>query len=56
MIPSYQCTFCIGWMQRIDQRCPNCGGNFAPHPIRPVAALLRHPGFLVRVSNPAGCT
>jgi uncharacterized protein len=55
MICSYECTFCIGCVQQLGQRCPNCGGNFTPRPIRPEAALLRHPASTVRVSNPVGC-
>lgn len=35
-ICSYECTFCAccadGFLQNV---CPNCGGGFAPRPVRP---------------------
>ena len=35
-ICSYECTFCANCVEGILQRvCPNCGGGFAPRPIRP---------------------
>ena len=35
-ICSYECTFCANCVDRIlGNVCPNCGGNFAPRPIRP---------------------
>jgi hypothetical protein len=35
-ICSYECTFCATCVDRIlDNVCPNCGGGFAPRPIRP---------------------
>jgi hypothetical protein len=43
-ICSYECTFCAdcadGPLQNV---CPNCGGGFAPRPIRP--ARERRPGL-----------
>jgi hypothetical protein len=36
-ICSYECTFCADCVAtNIDNVCPNCGGGFAPRPIRPV--------------------
>jgi hypothetical protein len=35
-ICSYECTFCVTCVETIlDNVCPNCGGGFAPRPIRP---------------------
>jgi hypothetical protein len=35
-ICSYECTFCADCAERVlENVCPNCGGGFAPRPIRP---------------------
>ena len=35
-ICSYECTFCADCADtKLSNVCPNCGGNFAPRPIRP---------------------
>jgi hypothetical protein len=35
-ICSYECTFCAACVERLlGNVCPNCGGGFAPRPIRP---------------------
>lgn len=34
-ICSYECTFCSACIQKLQNVCPNCGGGFAPRPIRP---------------------
>lgn len=34
-ICTYECTFCMGCVDRLHNVCPNCGGGFAPRPIRP---------------------
>ena len=35
-ICSYECTFCAECVEtRLFNVCPNCGGGFAPRPIRP---------------------
>ena len=35
-ICSYECTFCADCVEtRLGNVCPNCGGGFAPRPIRP---------------------
>jgi hypothetical protein len=35
-ICSYECTFCADCVERVlSDVCPNCGGGFAPRPIRP---------------------
>ena len=36
-ICSYECTFCAECVEKVlSNVCPNCGGGFAPRPIRPV--------------------
>src|SRR5690242_21376646 len=35
-ICTFECTFCAACVeQRLANVCPNCGGGFAPRPIRP---------------------
>lgn len=35
-ICSYECTFCADCVEtHLANVCPNCGGGFAPRPIRP---------------------
>jgi hypothetical protein len=42
-ICSYECTFCADCVETVLLNvCPNCGGGFAPRPIRP--AVERRPG------------
>lgn len=48
-ICSFECTFCADCATEVfDGVCPNCGGNFAPRPIRPPAELAVHPGSTER--------
>jgi hypothetical protein len=36
MICSFECTFCSDCVHTVlDNVCPNCGGGFAPRPVRP---------------------
>lgn len=36
MICTYECTFCAACVETLLHNvCPNCGGGFAPRPIRP---------------------
>ena len=38
-ICSYECTFCAECVETVlFNVCPNCGGGFAPRPIRPARA------------------
>jgi hypothetical protein len=35
-ICSFECTFCADCVERVlGNVCPNCGGGFAPRPVRP---------------------
>ena len=55
-ICSYECTFCVHCVETIlCNVCPNCGGGFAPRPMRPVnehrpgVCLGRRPASTTRV-------
>jgi uncharacterized protein len=50
VICTYECTFCARCAETVlGGRCPNCGGNFAPRPIRPPWLLARDPASTTRV-------
>ena len=56
MICSYECTFCRDCVDSVLQDvCPNCGGGFAPRPIRAASALAKFPASTERVFKPSGC-
>ena len=41
-ICSYECTFCASCVDTVlGNVCPNCGGGFAPRPIRPATNWRR---------------
>jgi hypothetical protein len=49
-ICTYECTFCVTCAEEVyGGRCPNCGGNFVPRPIRPAALLAVNPPSTTRV-------
>jgi hypothetical protein len=51
-ICSYECTFCADCVEnRLHNVCPNCGGGFAPRPIRP--AREWRPGACVGKQQPS---
>jgi hypothetical protein len=53
-ICSYECTFCAECVEEILRNvCPNCGGGFAPRPIRP-AKNWKNANFLG--THPASTT
>ncbi len=56
MICTFECTFCAECAENVlGGQCPNCGGNFSARPIRPAAALARHPASTKRVLKAEGC-
>lgn len=56
MICTYECTFCRDCVEtKLGGKCPNCGGNFSPRPIRPAHMLAKHPASTRRIHNPEGC-
>jgi uncharacterized protein len=55
-ICSFECTFCVTCADGVlGGRCPNCGGELVRRPVRPPAALVRHPASVVRVVKVGGC-
>jgi len=55
-ICSYECTFCADCVGAVlNNVCPNCGGGFAPRPIRPArehrpgVCVSKHPASAERV-------
>lgn len=57
LICSFECTFCRDCAEeRLDYRCPNCGGELVRRPVRPAEKLARFPASEERVFKPAGCS
>ncbi len=51
-ICTFECTFCADCVEhRLHNVCPNCGGGFAPRPIRP--AREWRPGLSVGQRPPS---
>jgi hypothetical protein len=51
-ICSYECTFCASCVEdKLHNVCPNCGGGFAPRPIRPAAQW--RPGVCTQAHPPS---
>jgi uncharacterized protein len=50
-ICSYECTFCAACVEKLQNVCPNCGGGFAPRPIRP--AVEWRPGLSIAKRPPS---
>jgi len=56
MICTFECTFCTDCATgKLGGYCPNCGGNLVARPMRPAAALARHPASTKRIFKAAGC-
>jgi len=56
VICSFECTFCTSCASDVlGSRCPNCGGNFAPRPVRPQSALENAPASTTRILKAGGC-
>ena len=47
-ICSLESTFCAACADRLDERCPDCGGELLDRPTRTGAALKRHPAATAR--------
>jgi hypothetical protein len=55
-ICSFECTFCATCAnERLDRKCPNCGGELVPRPRRPASKLARNPASTQRIFNPERC-
>ncbi|HEX3706596.1 MAG TPA: DUF1272 domain-containing protein [Mycobacteriales bacterium] len=54
-ICTFECTFCADCVeQRLDNRCPNCGGDFVLRPTRPEGLLEAYPVSTKRVLKDGG--
>lgn len=58
-ICSFECTFCATCVDEVlGNVCPNCGGGFAPRPVRPAQtwkgdnSLVHHPASTVVKHRP----
>ena len=50
MICTYECTWCRDCVEHVlGWRCPNCGGNLEPRPVRPAGLLTEDPPSATRV-------
>jgi hypothetical protein len=55
-ICSFECTFCADCASnKLNGRCPNCGGEFVPRPVRPATKLAKFPPSTQRIHKPQGC-
>ena len=55
-ICTFECTFCAECAEvTLRGRCPNCGGNLVPRPVRPAHMLARAPASTDRVHRAGGC-
>ena len=53
MICTFECTFCSQCVEGVlGNVCPNCGGGFAPRPIRPEYLLEAYPPTTEVVHKP----
>lgn len=49
-ICSFECTFCARCADgALNGVCPNCSGELVRRPIRPAAALAKHPASAKRI-------
>jgi len=56
MICTFECTFCVRCVEDVlNNKCPNCGGNFVERPIRPTHLLKNNPPSTERIHKEAGC-
>jgi len=56
MICSFECTFCADCVAGVlAGRCPNCGGDLVPRPIRPEGKLARNPPSTTRIHAVRPC-
>ncbi|MEK6542362.1 MAG: DUF1272 domain-containing protein [Pseudomonadota bacterium] len=47
-ICSYECTFCASCSDKVDEMCPNCGGDLLDRPMRSRSLLAKDPASTVR--------
>lgn len=55
-ICSFECTFCTACKDdKLQSRCPNCGGELVRRPPRAPEKLAKYPASTTRVFKPEGC-
>ena len=55
-ICTFECTFCVDCADiRLNNCCPNCGGELVARPRRPLSKLLNNPASTQRIYKPEGC-
>jgi uncharacterized protein len=55
-ICTFECTFCAECaISKLNNVCPNCGGELVTRPRRPASKLGKYPASLERVYKPQGC-
>ncbi|PRC93274.1 DUF1272 domain-containing protein [Solimicrobium silvestre] len=55
-ICSFECTFCASCANsKLNNICPNCGGELVARPRRPANKLATYPASAERIYKPAGC-
>ena len=47
-ICSFECTFCASCAERLDDLCPNCGGELMDRPTRSAKLLEQYPASTTR--------
>ncbi|MEQ1510820.1 MAG: DUF1272 domain-containing protein [Sphingopyxis sp.] len=47
-ICSYECTFCATCSDKLEEMCPNCGGDLLDRPMRSRAMLAKNPASTER--------
>lgn len=57
LICSFECTFCAACAKnRLNGKCPNCGGELVIRPRRPIDKLAKNPASTKRVLKSTGCS
>ncbi len=52
----FECTFCAHCADtKLNNICPNCGGELVKRPRRPASRLKENPASMIRVFKPEGC-
>lgn len=47
-ICSLECTFCETCADKLDEQCPNCGGDLLDRPMRARSVQAKYPASTVR--------
>ncbi|MBV8147254.1 MAG: DUF1272 domain-containing protein [Gammaproteobacteria bacterium] len=56
LICNFECTFCRDCSESIlHGRCPNCGGELVPRPVRSAEKLAQYPASTMHIVKPDGC-